>query len=63
MTDEATTQKKEASELAREAREWVASEAGREAMERILAQAEKAQNELREAQRVDPDTLNVPVNM
>lgn len=63
MTDEAATQKREASELARQAKEWVASVAGREAMERILAQAEKAQNELAEAQRVDPETLNVPVNM
>ena len=50
-------------QLAQKVREWVLSTSGREEIALIIEQAEKAQSELTDARRVDPDTLNVPVNL
>jgi len=63
MTDELATAEKQASELAEKARQWVASTSGREAIEQIITQSEQVQSELMRARRVDPETLNEPVNL
>ena len=67
MTDEPATADNQSElvrrELAQKAREWVSSTSGREEIELIIKQAERAQSELMKARRVDPDTLNVPVNL
>lgn len=51
------------SELIQKAREWLTSAVGRQAIKKVIEQSERAQNELMEARRVNPETLNVPVNL
>lgn len=52
----------ERDEARQKVREWVLSSSGREEIAAIILQSERAQSELTDARRVDPNTLNVPVN-
>ena len=56
-------EKKKIDELARKARQWVASDRGREVIKRILADSKRAQEELAKARQIDPETLRKPVTI
>ncbi len=51
--------RKETTQLER----WIASAEGREALRKAVESAEQATGTLREARRVDPDTLREPVTL
>ena len=63
MTDESPTQNEQMAQLSQKVREWVGSESGRKVIEQAVSDAVKAQLELMKARRIDPETLNKPVNL
>ncbi|MCI0359408.1 MAG: hypothetical protein L0211_13100 [Planctomycetaceae bacterium] len=63
MTDEAPTQNDQIEELSQKVRAWVGSESGRKVIEQVVTEAVKAQLELMKARRIDPQSLNKPVNL
>lgn len=63
MTNEAALEKQQAAELAKKAREWIATNHGKQAVERVVAEARQAQDQLQKARHVDLESLNQPVTL
>lgn len=63
MINQAADNSNKATEFAEKALAWVATSTGQNEIRNAMADAKRAQKQLEDARRVDPDSLNVPVTL